>query len=446
MPSQSIKGQPKRLALSYIGHSNIRKAVIIVKKRKWLLLLIPAALLLAALLFWLFYLQPRLTLSNAVDDAMSNLARRLSESPVPVAAGAFDEDGKNTTALELTVSDGVRYDMQVQTDMKTNQVSAQGTVWVEDNALDVTAYLDGTFAAVTSGRLLQGGYYGITYDSFSSDVRSFPLISRLIPGQTLSKWDTSVEKLQAYMNRPRQIPRLPDIRLEDIRRLIPGLLVLKSDISSETLTVDGQPLACRRFDYRADGEQAAALLGYLMDTDGLSQGEITASFYLSEKALAAVRCDGRAGGNRVSLSLELGQDAAQGSVSFRYEKTENGENSAFSYEIGERASDGAHTEAITLGAQTISFDYHPETGDMLLKLPEKPSVSLNLAQTEDGLRIRTEDFAALMGIDSRKHFDSTMTIRKGADIVTPDYKNLDEWSFDDLLVLLGSIGGLLGLK
>ena len=39
-----------------------------------------------------------------------------------------------------------------------------------------------------------------------------------------------------------------------------------------------------------------------------------------------------------------------------------------------------------------------------------------------------------------------MTVRKGAAITPPDYKNLDKWSLDDLLILLGSIGGLLGFK
>ena len=39
-----------------------------------------------------------------------------------------------------------------------------------------------------------------------------------------------------------------------------------------------------------------------------------------------------------------------------------------------------------------------------------------------------------------------MTVRKGSAITTPKYKNLDEWSLDDLLVLLGSIGGLLGFR
>ena len=420
--------------------------MIYVKGKKWLLALIPAILLLAAALFWFLYLSPRMALSRAVSDALSQLEQRLTESPVPILVKGYDESGKNTTSLELTVSDGVQYDMQVQTDMTANQILAQGTIRIEGKSLNLSAYLDREFAAIISEDLFKGGYYGITYDTFSSDVRSFPLLSRLIPSATLSKLDSSVEKLQAYMNRSRQVPWLPDVQQEDIRTLILGLLVLKSDVHRETLTVDGESLECLRFDYSATGEQAGTLLGYLMDTGGLTQGDITASFYLHDKTLLAVRCSGRAGENQATLRMELGQDAAQGDVSIAFEKLENGEKSAFSYQIGARDADGAHTETIVFGTQSVSFDWQPETGDMVLTLPEKAPISLNLTQTQDGFRIQTRDFASLIGINSQKGFDSTMTVRKGASITTPEYKNLDEWSLDDLLVLLGSIGGLLGFK
>lgn len=421
--------------------------MIPMKKKKWLLLLIPAVLLLAAALVWFLYLSPRMTLSNAADDALSMLEQRLGESPVPILAKGYDENGRNTTSLELTVSDGVQYDMQVQTDLTTNQVLADGTIQIDGKALNLSAYLDKEFAAITSEDLLRGGYYGITYNTFSSDVRSFPLLSRLIPSATLSKMDSSVEKLQVFMNRTRQIPRLPDVQQEeDVHKLMLGLLVLKSDVHREMLTVDGQSLECLCFDYGATGEQAGTLLGYLMDTGGLSQGDIAASFYLHDKTLVAVRCDGRAGENRAALRLELGQDAAQGDVSIAVEKLENGEKSAFSYKIGAREADGAHTESIAFGAQSIFYVWQPQTGDMVLTLPEKSPISLNLSQAQDGFQIQTKDFAALIGINSRKGFDSTMTVRKGTAITPPDYKNLDEWSLDDLLILLGSIGGLLGFK
>lgn len=421
--------------------------MIPMKKKKWLLLLIPAVLLLAAALVWFLYLSPRMALSSAADDALSKLEQRLAESPIPILTKGYDENGRNTTSLKLTVSDGVQYDMQVQTDMTTNQVLADGTIRIDGKALNLSAYLDKEFAAITSEDLLGGGYYGITYDTFSLDVRSFPLLSRLIPSATLSKMDSSVEKLQVYMNRTRQVPRLPDVRQEeDIHKLVLGLLVLKSDVHKEMLTVDGQSLKCLRFDYSATGEQAGTLLGYLMDMGGLSQGDIAASFYLYDKTLVAVRCDGRAGENRAALRLDLGQDAANGDVSIAVEKLENGEKSAFSYQIGAREADGTHTEIIAFGTQSISYDWHPQTGDMVLTLPEKSPISLNLTQAQDGFQIQTKDFAALIGINSQKGFDSTMTVRKGSVITAPNYKNLDEWSLDDLLVLLGGIGGLLGFQ
>ena len=416
------------------------------KKKKWLLLLIPAVLILAAALFWFLHLSPRMALSNAANDVLSMLGQRLAESPVPILARGYDESGRNITSLELTVSDGVQYDMQVQTDLTANQILADGTIRIDGKTLNLSVYLDKEFAAITSEDLFKGGYYGITYDTFPSDIRSFPLLSRLIPSATLNKLDSSVEKLQVYMNRTRQVPQLPEVQQEDIRKLILGLLVLKSDVHKEMLTVDGESVECLRFDYSATGEQAGTLLGYLMDTGGLSQGDISASFYLHDKTLVAVRCDGRAGENRAALRLDLGQDAAQGEVSIAVEKLENGEKSAFSYKIGAREADGAHTEVIAFGTQSISYDWQPPTGDMVLTLPERSPISLNLSQAQDGFQIQTKDFAALIGINSQKGFDSTMTVRKGAVITPPDYKNLDEWSLDDLLILLGSIGGLLGLK
>jgi len=37
-------------------------------------------------------------------------------------------------------------------------------------------------------------------------------------------------------------------------------------------------------------------------------------------------------------------------------------------------------------------------------------------------------------------------VAKGSGFDTPGYKNLDQWSLQDLLALLGGIGGLLGLQ
>lgn len=416
------------------------------KKWPWIVLAVVLALVIAGALVWKLVLEPKAKLSQAIPEALSALEQRWSESPIPILAQGLDESGLNTTELNLSVSDGVQYDMQVRSDMTGNRLCADGAVTVDGQKLNLSAYLDGKFAAITSRELLSGGYYGITYDTFSSDIRSFGLLSRLIPEELLTQWDGSVEKLRTYMNRSRQIPRIPEIQEQDIQLLMLGIVALPGDITRETVAMEGRELSCLCIDYSAGGEQVGALLGNLMRVDDPSQGEIKATFYLWENALLSAECLGRAGENAVRLALSLGTNPLEGEVSIALEMQENGETSAFSYTIGARESDGSHMETLLSGAQTISFHWNPETGDMLLNLPGKPPVSLNLTEAEDGFCVKTQDFAVLMGIDSQKDFDAAMTVHKGASIVTPEYKNLRDWSFEDLLVLLGGLGSLIGLK
>ena len=82
---------------------------------------------------------------------------------------------------------------------------------------------------------------------------------------------------------------------------------------------------------------------------------------------------------------------------------------------------------------------------MRLTLPDREAISLNLSEAESGFRVMTQDFGKLMGWSGDKTYDCTMTIRKGSEISIPEYKNLDQWSLDDLKVLLGGIGSLIGI-
>lgn len=419
-------------------------------KRKWWLILISAVLAIAVicLLFWdviILYLAPKTVLSAALTDAFSKMEQRFSDSPVWLLAEGYDENGRNTTLLQLRSSNGVQYDMKVQTDLTANQIFAEGTVTAGGNKLDMSAYLDRDFAALTSNDLLQGGYYGITYDTFVADIRSFPLLTLFLPSETIGQWENSVLKLDSFMNRSYILPKVPEISQEDVYKALLGLMALKSHVSSQPIAFDGVTLEGYRIYYDVTGEQVGQLLSPMLPGAN-SQSRIIANFYLYENRLVEVRFQGTTGSDSVAFTLSLGLDAATDDLTVAAERVETGAKTSLAATLSTMREDGRYAEVIRVGDTEISYDWNPETGDMNLTLPDKAPICLTLSAAENGVTVVTKDFAALVGIDTQKEFECTMTVKKGAQIETPVYKNLEEWSLEDLLVLLQGVGALLGIS
>ena len=64
---------------------------------------------------------------------------------------------------------------------------------------------------------------------------------------------------------------------------------------------------------------------------------------------------------------------------------------------------------------------------------------------EDGVSASTDDLSVVWKSLEGKKASCSMLIKKGAEISAPDYKNLDEWSFQDLLTLFTGIGTVLDI-
>ena len=101
--------------------------------------------------------------------------------------------------MNLSVEDNLlgkmEFDFQLKTDFSTNQIQAAGTIEGKEISFDTSVYLNKSFAAVSSQSLLQGGYYGITYATFSQDLRQIPFSTFLIPKETIAGWEKQVGDL-----------------------------------------------------------------------------------------------------------------------------------------------------------------------------------------------------------------------------------------------------------
>ena len=427
------------------------------KRKLSLLCLLLCVFLLAAMIltvvFWdsvALVIAPKAVLTTALSDAFTKLEERFEDSPLWIVAEGYDEGGCNTIQMQLDTANDlvgeIKYDMKVQTDEANHQILAEGTAKTSRNQLNLSVYANPEFVALTSAELLQGGYYGIQYDTFAADIRSFPLIGLLIPDVTIQEWYRSLKSVQVFMSRDYTLPEFPDITEEDMKMLMLGILALRSDVTKTEISIGANTLPCRKITYSEAGDRVSEVLKYILDTTGQEGGEITASFYLYEKALVKVELTGTAGDNKVHCEILSGTDIQADDLAISFAKVENGSVSDLSVVVHTKREGERYSETISMNEMAISYDWNPNSGDMKLYLPNKEPVALILEEAEAGFQVVTQDLAVLLDINSNAQCRCIMSVAKGSEVEEPHYKNMDQWSFQDLMVLLGGVGSLIGFR
>lgn len=449
-------------------------------KKKWWVPLITVVLVLAlaAGLFWdaiLIRISPKAVLSAALAKTISALQERTEGSPVLLLANGLGPEGKNTIDLDLDTSNeflgNIHYKMNVQTENAPRRVWAEGLVTSNSSGiLDLSLYLDADFAAVSSKSLLAGNYYGITYDTFSKDIRKNSLLTFLIGEETISGWEASLSELQETMGRSYEPPQFSEA---DIQSILVGILALKAQVSGDTVLVNGSEQKCHRITFSAPGPEIAAMAQNY--TDRLSpelaalveqlkddpDSYVSASFYVYKDVVTKASCELSIQNTLWNASISLGANAAKDDLFLETSSREGDSLDKLSLSVSTVYDEVTYDEKLELvqiqnGIQDrtmLDYVWNQENGDMQLHLTqggEDTALSLNLQGTEEGFRLSTDQFETLLGtLTGQKKAGSstcTMTVTKGASIKTPAYKSFDQWSPDDLLTLLEGLGSLFGLK
>lgn len=439
------------------------------RKFKWWLLVIPVLLFFAVLtaVFWdaiWLRVAPKAVLTSALTKAFSQLEERFREDPLLIVARSADPEGKYTADLTLETErellGKVTYDMTVQTDGVSHQLLAKGLAKTADKELDLSVYMDSGFMAVSSEDLVKGNYYGITYETFASDLRKIPLLNFMVSDSLLAQWDASVQNIQEQMSRTYALPALPEISQEDTRKLLLGVAAMPCEIEKCSVLLDGNAVTCHKLDYRVSGEQVGNILSQATNRDYPSDTSVTVSFYLYQNCVIKLMLSCEAGESAVSYSLSLGMNPGEDTLLLQEIDSSDGQFKELITSVSTQRSESSYEETWNIrkteegnsSAVSVSFEWNPTSGDMVLQ-SGGAAVSLNLTETENGFCLVTDDFVQLIKIATQSVSTSTgsgkipctMTITKGSEISVPAYKNLDQWSLEDFLVLLGGIGSLLGI-
>ena len=371
-----------------------------------------------------------------------------------------DPNGKYTVRLNLDTGNRIvgpiGYDMILQTDISRHQIQAEGNTSASGRKMQISLYADDEFIAVSSEELLSGHYYGITYDSFSEDIRSIPLLGSFIGNRVLNCWDSSVQNIQEQMRRVVPLAQFQRIPQKRIRMFSLGVLNWPSTIETRSITMNEVLMECQAISYHAGSEQ---LKNLFPDATFEGDPDIEVTFYLCEKNLVYVQlayiCEDR----DVRYALFLGTDPQNNEIKVEVTVNSREKSEVSAISIDTRQNDSKYTENWDYmksvdGIQetnTLSFDWEPSTGKLELQYNSNLPAALNLQETSEGIRIKSNNFAEIIQILKRNHpvqaqITGEVLIKTSSAIAVPQYKNMDQWSIDDFFILLSGIGSLMGIN
>lgn len=441
-------------------------------KRKWWFILAAAALVIGVFCFrdvLMVRLFPKVVLSRSITDSFQQLDQRFENSPLRLVANAMDQKGHQRVSLKLDTATqfaGVaHYSMELQTQSSPRRIFGQGTVSTGGGTMDISVYLDGSCVAVSSEGLTDGQFYGITYDTFPQDIRSFELFSILAGEQTLNGWEESLKELQALMGKNTQ---QVELSAKDVKTALLGTLVLKPEMEA------GEGKEAYRLSFHSRGPALAELakphldkipesLGNLiraMEADEASSLEMV--FSLTDRRLTKIQATLTLAGGSWQVTGVLGDNPGTGPltlevISRQEDNLDRVELTVETVSDQETYQERIHLKRTRNGVQEqLSADYSWDltSGDLVLDLVrrgKKYPIRLNLTGEGDTLTLYSQEAeviqSALTGKEKTGPSICTLVISPGQPVEQlSGYKNLSDWSAEDLLLLITRLGQLIGIK
>lgn len=416
---------------------------------------------LAALLLFRIYFQPKAALTNAILKAFSQLESRFQKDPLLKLADAYDRDGKYTIQVSIKPEsgEGKTCDANIKIDVQNRRINGACSIPSTLQETNLSLYLDPDFMAISTSDAPSSEYYGITYNTFNSDIQKVPLLNMLVSESLMSHWGSSVQSVRnAFIKMGNAPLQIPQITQKDLKNLLLGAAALPCRTQRADITVQKKPLTCKKLIYEIGEEGADKILTQLTGKAPNANSALTLSLFLYQDILVRAALTGTDGNISFQYCLDLGTDPVRNPLLVQ---GSYGDLHSFSVMIATQSDEKQYIESWDIHTTTqgkeadhsFAFDWAPQTETMRLRTKSLSApLSVVLRQEDSGLYLETEDLNALLkviGMES-EYFSmgdtAAITISHGSEINVPHYKNLDTWSMEDFLTLLGEIGPMIGIK
>ncbi len=405
------------------------------------------------------YLAPGLILSEALEETYDKVSKLLEQEPARILMEVLDDQGHQTVYLDLSASNpsakSASCDMTLC--FQPHRLLADGQITLSDRKLDLTAYADTKGIAISSGTLLDGQFYGITYDTFMTDIQKIPLLGWIVSDALAEQWAQSLNQVKIRMENLKRIPAISRISQNEWKQLTLAVKAIPARVQKTRITVGKQALDCHRLSYQLDDARVIPYLKTFLPIESTKNAQVRAACYLREKQLLLADIQIDAGDQRYHIQLEPGQSQTGDPLNLLWQYEKDQENLSVQLTISDNEDLRRERWIICQngmdeGNLELSYIWEPATGILHLNTPAGDQIPITMQQASDRLILKTDEFSKildaihmdrpdfLLGLDR-----CTLVLEKGAMIDPPDYRNLDTWSLEDFLTLLEGIGSLLGI-
>ncbi len=401
----------------------------------------------------LIRLFPKLVLSSAIADACDRLEEHYGSGPAALLLNGLDASGNQTILLKTDAGLGKlgsgRLELEICTQTKPNRIRANGTILTGAGKLSLNLYLDKDCAAIASGQLTDGVWYGVTFDTFREDIAGFELAEVLAGQEMLENWADALTAVSELLERSYQIP---NIQPQDIRSVLMGVLAFKPAISVQkgkgqyriSFSADGKELSRLAGAYSSILPNGAEVLLGHMEADPESM--LTVVFCLNSRKISGIEAFLRLGDSRYRLQVSL----KEGFLLIETEEQEETSRFFLRSDADERRCSQTMIFTDSEKGEQLRLDYSWDrlTGDMALVVSRDGRncpVRLNLTGQTGGFTVTCRDISPVWLLVTGREMEfsaiCTLTVSTGSHVPELEtYKNLSQWSLEDLFWILKRAG------
>lgn len=407
---------------------------------------------------FIIHFAPKAVLTTALQETITQLQERFENDPVLLVLNTLDPEGKQTVDVKLETEQPylgkIQYDMVLRTE--PHRLSGNGVIRGDQRELNLAVYADVDFTAVSSDELVSGQYYGITYDTFLQDVQKIPLLTWLTGDVVLQKWNSNVLRIQKSMEEGYPVVQLPVLASDDLLKLLLYVIAAPSDTQEVRITINEEVVDGYKISYSLNDPEILNQLQQIMDLENANSVDTAVDFYLYEKRLVALDLTVETETAKKQICLDLGTDILVEPITATIISEEGSAISRKDIRVEtdpEASVFSERWEFCSTGREDVSiyYEWEPDSGDMLLSINDSEMIPLKFSGTEDEIRIEADDLTDIFHHIKKYNFENnkqtvsgSVIVRKGSEITTPVFRNLDQWSMDDFWILMEGLGSLIG--